>query len=125
MAVSYPELTIARPKEWDWGNKPMLIYISAPYSIGDQISNVRFACEVGGEILTKGHIPFIPHLSHFWHFISPKTYDEWLRIDSAIIPKCDALLRVGGISIGADKEVELAVRNGIPVYFSLEAIPNA
>ncbi|MDP2364017.1 MAG: hypothetical protein Q8M94_09640, partial [Ignavibacteria bacterium] len=45
--------------------KPMLIYISAPYSLGDVVSNVRFACEVGDKILAKGHIPFIPHLSHF------------------------------------------------------------
>lgn len=87
--------------------------------------NVRLACEIGDKILAKGHIPFIPHLSHFWHFLSPKSYDEWLRIDSAIIPKCDALLRVNGESKGADMEVKLAWGLGIPVYYSLEEIPNA
>jgi len=106
-----------------WEHKPMIIYVSAPYSLGDVVSNVRFACEIGDKILAKGHIPFIPHLSHFWHFLSPKSYDEWLRIDRAFIPRCDALLRVNGVSKGADIEVATAKECGISVYYSLEMIP--
>jgi len=106
----------------DWTKPSLIIYVSSPYSLGDQIANVRFACEVGDNILAKGHIPFIPHLSHLWHFVSPKSYDEWLRIDKAFIPRCDALLRVGGESKGADMEVEFAKDNHILVYYSLEEI---
>jgi len=120
-----PEVTIVWPKEGANPNlKQLLIYVSAPYSLGDVVSNVRIACEVGDKILTKGHIPVVPHLSHFWHFISPKSYGEWLRIDSAIIPRCDALLRVDGESKGADIEVDIAHRSGIAVYYSLDDIPN-
>lgn len=124
-----PEMTIVWPKGWAvFPQKPipkqMLIYISAPYSLGDVVSNVRLACEIGDKILAKGHIPVVPHLSHFWHFISPKSYNEWLRIDSAIVPRCDALLRVDGESKGADIEVEIAHRVGIPVCYSLDDIPN-
>ncbi len=117
-----PELMFNYPRD-EKSNKPMLIYVSAPYSLGDVVSNVRFACEIGDKILAKGHIPFIPHLSHFWHYLSPKSWEEWLRIDSAIIPKCDALLRMNGASVGADLEVELAKSLGIPVYSSLDSIP--
>ncbi len=126
-----PELTIVWPKGWaSWDISPpkstseqFLIYVSAPYSLGDVVSNVRYACEIGDKILAKGHIPFVPHLSHFWHFISPKSYEEWLRIDSAIVPRCDALLRVDGKSPGADIEVDIALQHEIPVYYSLDDIP--
>ena len=116
-------------RDWDWKlitkPKPMLIYIAAPYSLGDVVSNVRFACEVGDKILAKGHIPFIPHLSHFWHYLSPKSYEEWLRIDQAFIPRCDALLRMNGISKGADLEVKQAKECGIPVFYDIKEIPDA
>ncbi len=38
---------------------------------------------------------------------------------------CDALLRLDGLSKGADAEVRYAKHIGIPVYFSLEEIPLA
>ena len=126
----FPGATIVPRQEWCldkviWAKgKQLLIYISAPYSLGDVVTNVRFACEVGDKILTKGHIPFVPHLTHFWHFISPKSWEEWMKIDTAIVKRCDALLRVNGKSIGADMEVTVALDAGIPVYYSLEEIPN-
>jgi len=125
--VGWPPAAWGNWVDWvDWTPPPshLIIYVSAPYSLGDQIDNVRFACEVGDKILAKGHIPFIPHLSHLWHFVSPKSYDEWLRIDKAFVPRCDALLRVGGESKGADLEVEFAKDNHIRVYYSLEEIRN-
>ena len=140
--VVYPEVTFSwinegcktidikkiKPLDWmatDYHLREKLIYISAPYSLGDVVTNVRFACEIGDKVLEKGYIPFIPHLSHFWHYLSPKSWEEWLRIDSAFIPRCDALLRINGESVGADKEVKLAKSLGIPVYYSLEELPLA
>ncbi len=116
-----PAMVINWPKE---GWKPMLIYISAPYSLGDVVSNVRFACEIGDQILAKGHIPLVPHLTHFWHFLSPKSWEEWLRIDQCFLARCDAVLRIDGESKGADMEVQLAKDLGIPVFYSLEEVPN-
>ncbi len=102
----------------------MLIYVSSPYSSGDVVSNVRFACEVGDKILEKGHIPFIPHLTHFWHFLSPKTYEQWMEIDKSILNICDAILRVGGESKGADLEVAQAKEWCMIIYYSLDEIPD-
>jgi len=100
-----------------------LIYISAPYTLGDTAQNVRRAIEVADILLARGHIPFIPHLTHFWHFISPKTHREWMEIDKAILERCDAVLRLDGESRGADEEVAHAEKMGLKIYWSLEEVP--
>lgn len=103
----------------------MRIYVAAPYTWGDTALNVRKAIAAGDRLLEMGHIPFIPHLSHFWHCISPKTEDVWLKIDQDWLTICDALLRLPGESKGADLEVELAKKLCLFVYYSLEDIPVA
>jgi hypothetical protein len=102
----------------------MLVYISAPYTLGDQLVNVRNACLAGDGILKKGHYPLVPHLTALYHAISPKSYDEWLDLDRHIIPHCDALLRLPGKSKGADIEEALAKKLGIPIYHDIEEIPD-
>jgi len=97
-----------------------LIYIASPYTIGDQADNVRRQLLVADELLEMGYIPFPPCLSHFWHFVSPKSWHTWLDIDKEILKRCDAVLRLEGESVGADMEVELADELGIPVYYSIE-----
>lgn len=102
----------------------MIIYISAPYTIGRVNENIHRACIASDEILKKGHIPYIPHLNHLWDLISPKDYHTWLRIDIAILERCDAVLRLDGESKGADLEVETAKRYCMPVYYSIGEVPN-
>jgi len=97
-----------------------VIYIAGPYTKGDVALNVRNAIDAGDTLLEKGYIPFVPHLSHFWHFISPKTHREWLEIDKAILERCDALLRLEGESAGADEEVNHARQLGIDIYWSIK-----
>ncbi len=99
-----------------------LIYIASPYSIGDQVLNVRRQVETADKLLELGYIPFCPCLTHFWHYLSPKPQEEWLRIDSEILSRCDAVLRLNGISAGANKEVSLAIDLKIPVYYSIEEL---
>ncbi len=102
----------------------MIIYISAPYSKGDVCENIRRACFAGDELLRKGHIPFVPHLTHLWHLISPKPYKEWLAIDLALMSMCDAVLRLDGESVGADLEVDEAKRLCMFVYYDIQDIPD-
>ena len=101
----------------------MRIYIVAPYSKGETAINVRNAILAGDKLLEMGHIPFIPHLAHFWHYLSPKPWEVWLKIDQDWLRVCDALLRLPGESKGADREVILARSLGKPVYYSFEEIP--
>lgn len=101
----------------------MLIYIASPYTLGDTVLNVRRQIEAADKLLEMGHIPFIPCLSYLWHLISPKSYEEWLRIGLFWLDACDALLRLSGESKGADEEVAHAILLGIPVYYNIQHIP--
>ncbi len=102
----------------------MKIYVASPYSKGDVCENVRIACLAGDEILKKGHTPFIPHLYHLWHLISPKPWAEWIRMDILWLGMCDALLRLPGESRGADLEVIEARRLYMPIYWSVNDLPD-
>jgi len=46
-------------------------------------------------------------------------------IAERLLEKCDAVLRVGGASQGADLMVDVARRSGLKVYTALEDIPPA
>ncbi len=100
-----------------------MIYVAAPYTIGDVGQNVRrsiLACE---KLVEMGYTPYNPLLSHFWHMISPHEYEYWLAIDFEVIKLCDGILRLPGESAGADQEIEFAKSLGIPVYYSIEELP--
>ncbi len=102
----------------------MIVYISAPYTKGDVCENVRRACLAGDELLKKGHIPFIPHLAHLWHLISPHPWETWIQIDIALLERCDAILRLDSDSKGADLEVKRAKELGIPIYYNIGDVPS-
>lgn len=96
------------------------VYVAGPYTQGDVALNVRRAIEAGHLLLEAGHIPYIPHLTHFWHLVFPRPYEDWLDLDNKWLPMCHGVLRLAGESSGADKEVALAVELKMPVF--LEAI---
>ena len=98
------------------------VYVAGPYTRGDPVENTRKAIEVGDKLVRWGFIPFVPHLTLFWHFAFPHDVNFWYRFDNYWLKKCDILLRLPGESTGADNEVELARREGLRVYFSLEEL---
>ena len=93
-----------------------LVYVAGPYTKGDVAMNVRAACAAGERLTEKGLAVFIPHLTHFWHFVFPHPYEFWLAQDDQILYRCNAVLRLPGESSGADKETATAERLGIPVF---------
>lgn len=114
--------------------KRLKIYVAGPYtpSLGEDRhdmariahQNTINAIRVAENIINRGHIPFVPHLTHFMHLYSKETlsykfftiYDiEWLR-------DCDALFFIGS-SPGADKELEWAKNNGLSIYYNLIEVP--
>lgn len=40
-----------------------------------------------------------------------------------LLARCDAVLRLPGDSAGADQDVALALRRGLPVYYDIAEIP--
>lgn len=95
------------------------VYIASPYTRGDVAMNVRDSFIAADELLQHGYIPFPPLFSHFWHFLSPKSYETWLRLDLEFLSRCDYLLRLPGESKGADTEVTWAKMNGKLVFTSI------
>lgn len=94
------------------------VYVSAPYTLPDPVTNTRTAIEAGTLILKAGHVPIIPHLSLLWHFLYPRPWEEWIAYDLDLIARCDLVLRLPGASTGADIEVEHAIRIGKDVLTS-------
>jgi hypothetical protein len=91
------------------------VYIAGPVTHGDQEANVRAALAAADLVLAAGHWPYVPHLSWYWHRVSPKDYEVWMALDEVWLRACDAILRVPGSSPGADREVALAESLGLPL----------
>ena len=103
----------------------MLIYIASPYTAGDTAINVRESVLAAEQVRAKGHLPIVPLLSHFWHFLSPHDYRYWMDIDREWVLQADAVLRLPGESEGADEEVRLAREHGKAVFRSIDDVPMA
>ena len=93
----------------------MKVYIAGPYTQGNTFENVETAVRVGNTVANLGHIPFIPHLYHFWNRKHEHDYDFWMRQGRQWLLSCDAILRLDGKSPGADKEMTEAMSNGLRI----------
>lgn len=99
----------------------MRVYIAGPYTKGDVVENVRNAVLAGDEVFEAGYFPYIPHLSHLWHTIRLRPWEDWMALDLQWIEACDALIRIPGESKGADMEVVHARKHVIPVFYGVAA----
>jgi hypothetical protein len=95
------------------------VYIASPYRLGDKQFNVERQIAVFDILLTAGFVPFAPLLNHFVDIQFPHTEDEWLEYDFEWQDCCDCVLRLDGMSAGADAEVARHNANGKPVFYSL------
>lgn len=107
----------------------MHIYIAGPLTAPNREQNVEIGMTAYLQLLRKGHYPFLPHFDYYADNLAkrigrPVTYEQWMELDFAWIPKCDAMLRLPGASSGADREVAEADRLNIPVYTDISQIPN-
>jgi hypothetical protein len=113
----------------------MKIYVAGPYcphegDIHDAITiaaqNTKRAIQAGIQLIKKGHLPYIPHLSHFIHQESeePLPREYWYRADFEWLRDCHALLLIGH-SKGADAELAWAIEHDMKVYYSIDEVPQA
>lgn len=103
----------------------LYVYVAGPLSTGGYEAFARHltnAIKAADALLKLGYVPFVPHLDHLWQLLSPKNYEEWLKWDFAWIDRCDVLLRLSGVSKGADREIEHAASKGIPVVYTFEQL---
>lgn len=97
--------------------EPPLVYIAAPYG-SNPVHNTHQAIRFGLTLYEeKLAIPLVPHLTLLADIVEPRTTDYWYEFDLHQLIHCDALLRLPGDSVGADREVQFCKDNGIPYFF--------
>ena len=101
----------------------MKIFIAGPYTNPDPVVNTRNAILAAEQVVARGHTPFIPHLTMFWHLLAPHDLEWWYDYDMVWLRFCNGVLRLPGDSKGADREVEYANSIGIPVYLNVDELP--
>ena len=115
----------------------MFILIAGPYRSGTNDDQEKIEANIHAmeayalPIFRKGHIPVLGE----WFAlplvrlagsrkIGDQPFNEIFHpIAERLLEKCDAVLRVGGASEGADFKVEVARRRGLQIYFTLDEIP--
>lgn len=109
----------------------MWIMIAGPYRTGaqseaDRERNLLALNRAAVELLKKGHVPIIG-VNMALPMIradGAESYDTiMMPISLALADRCDAVLRLDGVSPGADEEVERVRTRGGPVYLSLRDVP--
>ncbi len=113
------------------------VYIACPLSGGNQLANIRQADDAFFALLQAGYAPFNPAWSMFaggsfrnagyvmaaaTPFPRGTTHDDWMAVDLPWVAASHAVLRLPGESVGADREVQHAMLNGIPVFHSTESL---
>ena len=100
----------------------VVVYIASAYTVGDVAVNVKRQIDAADELMSLGYCPIVPLLTHFQHLIHPRPYQDWVGVDNELVLRSDVLLRLPSESKGADAEVELALRNNIPVVYSIDEL---
>jgi hypothetical protein len=99
----------------------MRVYVAGPYS-GNELTNVNLAILQADILIEFGFNPFVPHLSHYQHALYPRHYEDWMRIDLDWVSVAEVVYRLPGESSGADREVALAHKLGIPVVYDIHEL---
>jgi hypothetical protein len=115
----------------------LMILIAGPYRSGTDDDPARMAANVRAmedhalPLFRAGHIPIVGE----WlalplvglagsRQVGDEAFTEIFHpIAERLLARCDAVLRIGGPSAGADEMVALAARHGLGVFHRLEDVP--
>lgn len=117
--------------------QPLMILVAGPYRSGtgdDPVliaANVRAMNELAVRLFRAGHLPVLGEwfaLPLIEHAGSRQIGDEiWNEIFHPVarrlVARCDACLRIGGPSKGADEMVELSRSMGKQIFFRFDDVP--
>jgi hypothetical protein len=117
--------------------KPLFILVAGPYRSGTgddadlMAANLARLEQVAWPLFRAGHLPMIGE----WVALpvlrsagatgvdDPLAAQVMYPTAERMLAHCDAVLRLPGESTGADQDVELAQRRGLPIYYRLEDVP--
>ena len=117
--------------------KSLMILVAGPYRSGTNDDprliqkNVKHMTTVSLELFRKGHLPVmgewfaLPLVEKAGsRYIGDEIFNQIFHpIAIDILNRCDAVLRIGGASKGADAMVKEAKAQGKDVYYHLKEIP--
>jgi hypothetical protein len=120
-------------------SEQLLILVAGPYRSGTNDDPVRIQANVDAmtdmslRLFRAGHLPVmgewyaLPLIEHAGsHGVGDAVFNEIFHpVSRRLVAKCDAVLRIGGASVGADEMVALARQHGKAVYFSIDEMPAA
>ena len=118
---------------------PLLILVAGPYRSGTSddpaliAANVRAMTDTALRLFRAGHLPVLGEWfalplieSAGSKAIGDALFDEIFHpISQRLIARCDACLRIGGPSKGADEMVALAKAQGKLVFYRVEDVSAA
>lgn len=119
------------------GIQPLFILIAGPYRSGTNddptliAANMQAMNEVALRLFRAGHVPItgealaLPLIEVAGsQQIGDAIFNKIMHpLGRAIVARCDACLRIGGPSQGADEMVALARAHGRLVFYRLEDVP--
>jgi hypothetical protein len=117
--------------------EPLMILVAGPYRSGTNgdpariQANVEAMTAVSLELYLRGHLPVMGEWFALPLIEAAEVAGAIEDADAAIfhpiaerlLARCDACLRIGGPSEGADRMVRVAESLGKAVYFDIGAIP--
>jgi len=114
---------------------PLLVFIAGPYRSGtgdreDLIAaNARAMQNAAVRVAELGHVPVLgewvtlPLIEAAGGQRGDATWDRFFHPHTqALLERCDTLLRIGGVSEGADAMVQAALTRGLPVHYGLTSM---
>ncbi|WP_437973168.1 DUF4406 domain-containing protein [Sorangium sp. So ce295] len=117
--------------------EPLMILVAGPYRSGtgdDPVliaANVRAMNDMAVRLFRAGHLPVLgewfalPLIEHAGsRQIGDEIFNEIFHpVARRLVARCDACLRIGGPSKGADEMVELSRSMGKQVFFGFDEVP--
>jgi hypothetical protein len=118
-------------------HKPLLILVAGPYRSGTNddpqliAANVKAMTDTALELYRRGHMPVLGE----WLALplveaagSKETGDDVFNeffhpVAVRLIAHCDAVLRIGGPSVGADEMIRVGRERGKHIFLHKEEIP--
>ena len=121
-------------------DRPLNIYVCGPMTplnhdpllqTGAELeNNIARASGIGLGLLRRGHNPHVPHaatcrwMGETYRNNTPLGHADWMKLDFTYIDQwADALYFIGH-SKGADMELERAKTRGLPIFESVESVPD-
>jgi hypothetical protein len=116
--------------------RPLMILVAGPYRSGTDGDAARIAANVEAmtavslDLYRRGRLPVmgewfaLPLIEQAQHNGDHDPFDEIFHpVAERLLERCDACLRIGGPSDGADRMVAMARRLGKTVYHTLGEVP--